>query len=64
MATVLYGIDLGDKQSDMVTTNPSTAMAANQLEIKVDLTKFLNTGDLRTYLELMTDQIVAKWKPS
>jgi hypothetical protein len=64
MATVLYGIDLGDKQSDMATTNPSTATAAHQLEIKVDLAIWTNTADLRTYLELMTDQIIAKWKPS
>lgn len=63
MATALYGINLGQKQSDMVTTKPGPATTANQLEINVDLTKFTNTGDLRTYLELMTDQIVAKWHP-
>jgi hypothetical protein len=64
MATVLYGINLGDKQSAMLTTNPGPATTSRQLEINVDLTKFTNTGDLRSYLELMTDQIVAKWKPS
>jgi hypothetical protein len=64
MATVLYGINLGDKQSAMLTTNPGPGVTSRQLEIQVDLTKFTNTGDLRTYLELMTDQIIAKWKPS
>lgn len=63
MATVLYGIDLGDKQSDMVTTKPGPATTANQMEINIDLTKFLNSADVRTYLELMTDQIIAKWHP-
>jgi len=63
MATVLYGINLGQKQSDMVTTNPGPGVTANQLEIQVDLTKFTNTGDLRSYLELMTDQIIALWHP-
>ncbi len=63
MATVLYGINLGQIQSQMVTTNPGPGTVSNQLEIQVDLTKFTNTGDLRTYLELMTDQIVAKWHP-
>lgn len=64
MATVLYGINLGQKQSSMLTTNPGPGTTSRQLEIQVDLTKFTNTGDLRSYLELMTDQIVALWKPS
>ena len=64
MATVLYGINLGQKQSSMLTTNPGPATTSRQLEINVDLTKFTNTADLQTYLDLMVDQIVAKWKPS
>lgn len=63
MATVLYGINIGQRMSDMVTTNPGPGTTANQLEIQVDLTKFTNTADLRTYLETMTDQIIAKWHP-
>jgi len=64
MATILYSINLGDKQSEMVTAVPGPALTTGQLEINVDAAKFLNTADLRSYLELMTDQIVAKWKPS
>lgn len=63
MATVLYGINLGQKMSDMLTTNPGPGTTSRQLEIQVDLTKFTNTGDLRTYLETMTEQIIAKWHP-
>ena len=63
MATVLYGINLGQRQSSMVTTNPGPGTTANQLEIQVDLTQFTNANDLYSYLNLMRDQIIAKWHP-
>lgn len=64
MATILYSINLGQKMSDIVTDASGPALTTGQLEINLDATKFTNTGDLRSYLEMMTDYIVATWKPS
>jgi hypothetical protein len=63
MATVLYGLNLGQNEYQVTLTNPSTAVFANDFEIKIDLAKITNSADVQAIISILENYIIKNWHP-
>jgi len=63
MATVMYGLNLGQNEYQVTLTNPGAGVVANDFEIQIDLTKFKTSGDVQAAISILENYIIKNWHP-
>lgn len=63
MATVLYGINRGQIESQVLVTNPGPGVTSRDFEIQIDLTKFTTSADVAAVLDIFENYIIKTWHP-